>query len=164
MVQGINKEEGFTLVEILVAITITTIVLGLVSSIFIFVNQQYLKGDSNLKFYNNMHIVHTKLFNDLRYADDISVTDTTIVLRHKTKVNVYTISEKRLMLNSAELKSEKIDSLYIRSFKLDEEKNLAEWELLQKQGAKELSIKSAMFLRKPNLWNTTNPLSSSSGE
>lgn len=158
-----NREEGFTLVEILIAITITTIVLGLVSSIFFFVNQQYFKGDSNLKFYNNVHIVHTKLYNDLKYADNISVVDSTITIRLNDKVNVYTISEKRLALNGVELRPEETDSLYIRDFTLDEEKNRIEWELVQKQGSNELSLKSMMFLRKPNLWNSTNSVSSNPG-
>lgn len=163
MVQRVkDNEDGFTAVEILIALTISAIVLALISSIFIFVNQQFLKGESNLKFYNSVHIAQTKLYNDLRYGDEIVLTDTSIVIgfRIDEEENVYTLTSGKLLLNKSELKPDGIDSLFLQNFTIDEVKNIVEWELVQIQDDRKTILRSSMFLRKPNLWNSTNSISS----
>ncbi|OAN61654.1 hypothetical protein A8B79_04300 [Balneola sp. EhC07] len=154
-----HKEDGFTVVEVLIALTISTIVLALVSSIFIFVNQQFLRGESNLKFYNSVHIAQTKLYNDLRYGDDVVLTDTSIVIGFRNdEENIYTLTSGKLLLNNSELKSDGVDSLFLQNFTIDELKNIVEWELVQVQDDRKTILRSSLFLRKPNLWNSTNSM------
>lgn len=64
----INRNFGFTIVEILIAIVIFCLVVGLVLNIFIFSQNFYRQTETNLELLQNGRIVLERISRDLRQA------------------------------------------------------------------------------------------------
>lgn len=149
----LKKEDGYTIVEILIALSIISIVLALVSSVFVFVNQQMIDWKADLDFYNNYHIVQNKVFNDILTTNQIMVNDTSLVLINGTaQEKKYTWSKGTLKYNSNVFLVSDIDSLVLNIEPSEEVKIMERWTLLQKEGGKEFEQDFVLSVRKPQIW------------
>lgn len=157
MVQRVTKEEkGYTIVEILIALTLVSVILGVTSSIFIFANRQLNNWSSKLEFFNTAHISQNQLYNDMFKARDIVFTDTSLVLSDgNTTYAVYNWTEGKLSKNGTYLNSIDKDSLFIfEKQPLYENEQLMGWQIKQISGKSEITIDQILHTRKPILWTS----------
>ncbi len=141
--------------EILVSITIVSIVLGVAGSVFFFINQQMIQWRTNTEFYSNYSAIEHRVFEDVLSATNVQVQDTTVVLNggletHKT----YWIGSSPLLLNGSKPEIYPMDSLTLHI----EPPNLLQsqvlvWRLDQVKGRRSLSQEYMLSSRKPVLWN-----------
>src|SRR5690554_3251520 len=109
----IHKEEGYTLVEILMTLAILSVVLSLVSISFIFVSGRMAAWDNQISFYNNFHIVNDQLYNDLLRAEAMAHTDTTLSIELSDDRNrTYSWTKGTLKINAIPFLAER-DSVWI---------------------------------------------------
>lgn len=69
--QTTKSNKGFTLIEVLIYIAISSVVIGAVSSYFFNLMKTYGVGRNQLVITNNLSSIMEKMSLDLRYADDV---------------------------------------------------------------------------------------------
>ncbi len=149
----IKGEEGYTIAELLIALTIVSIVLGVTGSVFVFVSRQMNSWSGNIKAYNNYQVLSEKIYRDLIRAEKFSVDDTSFsVSRLKDTSQIYEWGMGNLKLNGKEMNVYQVDSSIIQwSDKLIEQR-LINWELYQVAETRKLSLSFKLNPRKPVLW------------
>lgn len=158
MVQRIIKEEdGYTLIEILIAITIVSIVLGTASTVFVFASSQLTKWSENTEFYNNAQIVHSQLYRDVINAPEFVFTDSSLVIqRDQHNQRVYNWRNGSMVLNEKDLSRAFMDSLFIKTSEnmitSDGEKKLISWSVIQKSKSTRFKVKQVVSVRNPIYW------------
>lgn len=156
MVQrALENEDGYTIVEILVAITIVSIVMGIVGSVFIFVSRQMNRWQGNTRFYNEYEIIQNRVFYDVLSAESVNTSDSTLVLKSKTKYTEYLISPNQLVRNGEKV-SVVADTVFLKvaddlSFSFSKA-----WELEYVAGSKKIHQEFILHSRKPMLWEPLN--------
>ena len=156
MVPRINhNEEGYTLVEILVALAIMSVVLSLVSVTLIFVSGRMVAWDNQISFYNNFHIVNDQLYNDLFRAESMTHTDTTLSIElSNNKIRNYAWMKGTLKVNSKPFLADQ-DSVWIS---ISENETLKKgtktitYHLLLKNEGRSMKDSTVIQLRKPLNW------------
>lgn len=148
----IAKEDGYTIAELLLALTIVSVVLTTVGSVFIFINQQMNTWSSNLSSYNNYQIVQNKLFNDVLRAESITATDTLLALEGVQKTSTYSWGKGNLRYNSVSLTTSEVDSVLFEISSNPLNPKVYVWALKQKTGTKEMGQDFIIHLRKPVQW------------
>lgn len=156
MVPRINHtEEGYTLVEILVALAIMSVVLSLVSVTFIFVSGRMAAWDNQISFYNNFHIVNDQLYNDLFRAESMVHTDTTLSIElSDNRIRNYAWTKGAFKVNSQPFLADR-DSVWIRISEYETvEKGTKTiiYHLLLKNEGRTMKDSTVIHLRKPLNW------------
>ena len=159
MVQRLIKEEdGYTLVEVLVAITIISIVLGIASTAFVFANKQLSQWSSDVAYYNNLHIAQSQIYKDVMRADEVVFSDSSLVVKIGERERHYNWVDGRLHLNGNDLSDSEneIDSMYIQQRNDDQ---LVEslstkmsWNVVQVSKRRTLAITQTVSTRNPVYW------------
>lgn len=159
MVQKLIKEEdGYTLVEVLVAITIISIVLGIASTVFVFSNGQLSRWSSDVAYYNNLHIAQSQIYRDVMRADEVVFTDSSLVIQMGERVRRYNWADGRLKLNSKDLSDSEneIDSMYIRPHNVDQQveslPRKKSWKVVQVSSRRKIEISQIVQARNPVYW------------
>lgn len=154
MVQrGLNNEDGYTVVELLVALTIVSIIMGIAGSTFVFISRQMNRWSSNLEFYNNFHVAETKIYNDIIRSETFSYTDSSLTMTKANRsVIEYKWKEEILTVNGNRLSDPAIDSLSFEMANASESEGKLQWSLSQKQGGRTFSTDFILRSRKPSLW------------
>lgn len=151
----IHKEEGYTLVEILVTLAILSVVLSLVSISFIFVSGRMAAWDNQISFYNNFHIVNDQLYNDLFRAESMAHTDTTLTIDLSSDKNrTYSWTKGALKINSQLFLADR-DSVWIsiREQEMEgEDFNTISYHLLLKNAGRMMEDSAVIRIRKPIKW------------
>ena len=148
----VTKEDGYTIVELMIALTIISIVLSAVASVFLFVNQQMNNWSASLEFYNNYQVVQNKVFNDLIAAENISVSDTALTVVYMDYSNRYSWLENQLHYNGTRLSMSEEDSLMLEVGNVESDAKLFQWSIRQKAGRKNIDQEFVLNLRKPVYW------------
>ncbi len=155
VLKQLKREEGYTIVEILVSITIVSIVLGIAGSVFFFINQQMVQWRLNTEFYSNYAAIEHRVYEDVLSATNINVQDSVVVLNGGLETQrTYWIGSSPLLLNGSPTEIYPMDSLvidFIPSTALSNQ--VTAWELEQVKGRRELSQQYMLSPRKPVLWN-----------
>jgi prepilin-type N-terminal cleavage/methylation domain-containing protein len=149
------NEEGYTLVEILVALAIMSVVLSLVSVTFIFISGRMAAWDNQISFYNNFHIVNDQLYNDLFMAKSVVHTDTTLSIElSDNRIRNYTWTKGNLKVNSQPFLADR-DSVWIRISEYETTvkgiKTIT-YHLLLKNEGRSMKDSTVIQLRKPLNW------------
>lgn len=155
--QIIREEDGYTLIEILIAITIVSIVLGIASTVFVFASGQLNKWSSNMEFYNNAQIIHSQVYQDMLNAPEFVFTDTTLIIQKDQGVQrVYDWGNGRMVLNNQDLILEGMDSLIIqpneKMINSNQEKKLISWSVIQKSKGTRFEVEQVVNVRNPVYW------------
>lgn len=149
----LKKEDGFTIAELLIALTIISIVLATVSSVFLFVNRQMNTWKTNMQFYNNYQVVQNKLYNDVLKAESIISSDTSITFTDISERNDrYNWGNGKILLNGKELSISEVDSLMVQVSNEPLTPEIYRWSLRQRKEAKVVDQNFILHLRKPVLW------------
>ncbi|MFV1883208.1 MAG: PilW family protein [Balneola sp.] len=148
----LTKEDGYTIVELMIALTIISIVLSTVASVFLFVNRQMNSWSAGVEFYNNYQIVQNKVFNDLIAAENISVSDTALTVVYSDYSNTYSWLENQLHYNGTRLTASEGDSLMLEVGNNESDVKLFQWSIRQKDDRKNIDQEFLLNLRKPVYW------------
>ncbi len=159
MVQKLIKEEdGYTLVEVLVAITIISIVLGIASTVFVFANQQLSRWSSDVAYYNNLHIAQSQIYKDVMKADEVVFMDSSMVVQIGEREKHYNWVDGRLHLNGKDLSDSEneVDSMYIRPHNVDRQveslPRKKSWKVVQVSSRRKIEISQIVQARNPVYW------------
>ena len=156
VLRGLTNEDGYTMVEMLVAITIVSIVIAMVGSVFIFVSRQMKKWDENTRFYNEYHLVQNQVFWDVLRAEEIVVTDSNLVLGNgEDSYDEYSLDNSPLKRNGLELTQE-VESMTLGIEDDFRTSDLKKWSLTQKGIRREIAAEFYVNSRKPALWKSLN--------
>lgn len=68
-----SRTAGFTLIEVIVAMTLLVIVAGFVVSVYLFARKAVSDWESGIALYNTAHVVQQRMTTDLRRADRVYV-------------------------------------------------------------------------------------------
>ena len=149
----LKKEDGYTIAELLIALTIISIVLALASSVFVFVSKQMNTWISNMEFYNNYQVVQNKLFNDLLTAESITSSDTSITINGIVdQSNMISWGTEKMYMNGSPLSISEVDSISVQINNDLLEPKMYQWSIKQRTGSKEMEQNFLLHLRKPILW------------
>ena len=166
------QEEGFSLVEILLAIVISTIMIGLAFGIYLFGQRYFLSWQNEIRFHNELHTIAQGIAEEIYSADRIlSIGQHEIVVqKNDGREQQYTSgkgslfkNEKSLLhpsfiLTSFELKTNRKNG---RHYKPASPKNISEITLIEftieiTDGKDTLGTMRSINLRKPSNWNSFN--------
>ena len=152
MVQrGLIEEDGYTVVEILVALTIVSIILGIVGTVFIFVSVQIHKWDKSVEFYNEFHVIQQQLTHDFIKAEEVIVTDSLLIITHESdKIVTYTLNDAKLK-RKGKFISNSDTLLLLMNTNVDRE-HVWTWRLLQASDRKREVSDFILSSRKPVMW------------
>ncbi|WP_409029392.1 type II secretion system protein J [Gracilimonas sediminicola] len=155
--QVVHAEDGYTLVEILLAMAIFSVVMSLVSVTFIFVSGRMVAWNEQISFYNDVQILNNQLYNDVFRADAISYTDSTLLVEFEEKQNkTYSWTDGLLRINKESLFLPQ-DSVYVNiSEMLEEEQNVVRYILFFKRESRSMTDSATIKVRKPVLWERSN--------
>lgn len=152
--QLIQNEEGYTLVEVLVALAIFTAVVSLVSLVFIFISGRMNAWDDQTSFYNDFQIINNKLHNDLFRANSIAYTDSTLSIGFEDNKNrSYSWKHGKLRINGSPYFSTQDCVVIHISDGLVNNQNVYKYQLFFGRERRELVDSAVIKLRKPALWN-----------
>src|SRR5690554_6418479 len=160
MVQRIIKEEdGYTLIEILIAILVVSIILSVASTVFVFANQQLKRWSDNMEFYTSLHSAKTQFYRDMMRGERITFTDSTVVIqREQNRTRTYSWKDGKMTLNGNQLANKNIDSLYIipsmHNGSSQDSMQIISWQMIQKAGKNTWSHSQQMTVRKPIYWES----------
>lgn len=159
MVQRVIKEEdGYTLVEVLVAITIISIVLGIASTVFVFANRQLTQWSSDVAYYNNLHIAQSQIYKDVLRADEVVFTGSSLVVQMDERERRYNWVDGRLHLNGKDLSDSEneIDSMYILQSngnqQVESTSRKISWKVVQVSRKRKIEISQIVQPRNPVYW------------
>ncbi|MEQ9263607.1 MAG: prepilin-type N-terminal cleavage/methylation domain-containing protein [Balneolaceae bacterium] len=154
MVQrGLKNEDGYTVVELLVALTIVSIIMGIAGSTFVFISRQMNRWSTNLEFYNNFHVAETKIYNDMIRSESFIQTDSSVTITKPNKdIIEYRWKDEILTVNGNRLSDPAIDSLTFEMSGTTGQVQVVEWSLHQKEGNRAISSQFVLHSRKPSLW------------
>ncbi len=159
MVQRLIKEEdGYTLVEVLVAITIISIVLGIASTVFVFANEQLSRWSSDVTYYNNLYIAQSQIYKDVMRADEVVLSDSSLVVQMGEGERQYNWVKGILSLNGEDLSQNgnEVDSVYIKPDNVDQQveslSRKMSWKVVQVSSRRKIEIFQIVQARNPVYW------------
>lgn len=159
MVQRLIKEEdGYTLVEVLVAITIISIVLGIASTGFVFANGQLSRWSSDVAYYNNLHIAQSQIYKDVMRAEEVVFSDSSLVVQIGSRQRHYNWVDGILSLNGEDLSDNEneIDSMYIQpdnvGHQVESPSRKMNWKVVQVSSRRKIEISQIVQTRNPVYW------------
>jgi len=148
--QVINNEDGYTVVEILVALTLLAIITAVVGSVFIFTARQMNNWRDTVNTTNELHITTERLYHDILVSNDIMFTDSLLMLSLPTKGQItYSGIDYSLQRNAVQL-FDAADSLLVTGYYSAD--NVRQLELRYVVGNKVQLIPIIVANRQPKLW------------
>lgn len=144
------NENGFTLLETLVVITLFAILAGTFFSLFIFTTNIFQAGTTILDLQQNVRIATDFIIRELRYASTLQViTSKEIKYRLPEDSAVYTIKQKNeeivILINNTENKiAYSIGNLVMN---WDEIKKILTFEIEGIEGGHNFAVRSAVCLQ-----------------
>jgi len=152
--QIIDNEDGYTVVEILVALTLLTIISAIVGSVFIFTARQMNNWRESVNSINEVHIVTERLYRDALRSNQIQATDTNLVFNHPGNRSIqYSNLNHNLIRNRIQL-SDQGDSLYFKVINISEEMSRFGFQHVIDDASNTHSVVVAN--RQPKLWEAVN--------
>lgn len=160
-------EDGFSLVEILVAITITTILIGFAFGIYLFGQSLFLGWKSKLNLENEIHTLSHGITEQLFQADRIKTLEPQkLVIQKGNREKHYEVRNDTLFVNGRTLLNPSISLVALSLSARDKEgkvvkgsENLGDitfvkFALALADDKDTLRTTRSIHLRKPSNWNS----------
>jgi prepilin-type N-terminal cleavage/methylation domain-containing protein len=148
--QIINDESGYTVVEVLIALTITSIVLGIVGTVFVFISGQMNRWQDSTGWNNEVHLITQRIHDDFYNSEYIMQTDTSVViLRDDGQSISYSGFDYQLQRNGTSM-SNQLDSMYVKEWGISDSLVTMNLRFVSSQKSFESTIQFAT--RKPSYW------------
>lgn len=163
------NEEGFSLVEIFVAITIATLIIGFALGLYLYGQDFFLRWQNRFYLQNELHSISQGIYEDIFKADQIVNVDSYEIVFERVnekeksykvvkdtlykgdKVLVYPpVSLVSFRLSSSGESNEKREMTITES---QNKINFISFTLILTNGLDTLGITRAIYLRKPANWN-----------
>jgi prepilin-type N-terminal cleavage/methylation domain-containing protein len=164
------QEDGFSLVEILLAIVISTIMIGFAFGMYLFGQRYFLSWQNDIRFHNELHTIAQGIAEEIYSADHIlSIGQHEIVIlkndgreqKYKSGKGSLFKNEKSLLhpsliLTSFELKTNRKNGRSYKPTSLEDisEITLIEFTIEITDGKDTLGSMRSINLRKPSNWNS----------
>ena len=146
----INSEEGYTVVEVLVAVTIVSILMAIVGTVFIFAYAQVNRWHTNLSLNSEKELIIQRLYQDIQDAQSIANTDSGFVITDYTNSEfVYHTRDEVLTRNTIPLVTA-YDSVYIERMVLSDTLNVIDIRFYHDE--EEWRTQIFQSTRKPKNW------------
>ncbi|MDL4841680.1 PilW family protein [Aquibacillus rhizosphaerae] len=100
----IKDEKGITLVELLGALALMSVVILLISSVHIFGQKQYVNQSQDIENQSNVRLAIASITKDIRTTDPALITspdNSTLIIDEKT----YTLTNNKITVNGNEMVS-----------------------------------------------------------
>jgi len=150
--EPINNEAGYTVVEILVALSLLSVISAIVGSVFVFTSQQLGNWRESVNQVNEIHITTERMYKDILLSDYIETTDTTILIQGISVDEIrYDDLYHSVQRNEVHL-SDHADSLIIDEFKPLDSHTTASFRYVS--GSEKENVFVQVANRKPVLWGT----------
>lgn len=148
--QIIDNEDGYTVIEILVALTLLTIISTIVGSVFIFTARQINNWRESVNTINESQITTERLYRDALLSNYISNADSNLAFKFSDgRTTQYSNLNHALTRNGISI-SDHWDSLYIKNWGVEEK--MSRFELKYIKGDKS-NIQTILIAdRQPKLW------------
>lgn len=166
---SIISEDGFSLVEMLVAMTITTILIGFAFGIYLFGQRLFLQWQDQLFLQNELHTLSHSISEELFRADRIiNLESQKLILLKEGKKKKYEVQNDSLLMNGKNILNQ---SSMLVAFKFSSQNKddkpinesnsksigkitFIKFKLALTDGRDTLQIKRSLNLRKPSNWKT----------
>jgi len=151
----LKSQRGISLVELLIALSILSIVLGLAYSLFFFSTKSFKMGSNQSNIQQNLRSVSSFIHKEVRHAVEIETLDTSFT---PTQGYEYIFAENSSInhgkfINGSFVKTSKSDAIIVNSTglvftikKLDNGSNLLEFTVRAGDEKQSYDIKSVIYL------------------
>lgn len=114
----VTEEQGFSLVELLVVLSLIGLVAGFVSTVYLFGQKAFNRWEKNMKLENELHTVLAGIAEDLYRAERIEEIDRQYVhLERADRGNhIYEIDARKIVRNGHELLKK---GIYVSHFRME---------------------------------------------
>lgn len=148
----LKEQDGYTLVEVLIALVILSVITSLVLMSFVFVNNRMADWKDQISFYNQFMISNNQIYNDLINTDYVSHSDTTLSLILAQRQRNYSWSNGKLKLNHNFL-GDATDSTWItvQETKTDTRHVISYW-ITYRRGGRVISDSAMIQIREAIEW------------
>jgi prepilin-type N-terminal cleavage/methylation domain-containing protein len=146
----IKDEDGFTIIEILIAMMIFTLILSMVGSVFVFSTKQMIKWRQSVQTLSDIHIASEIMYKDILTASTIVVTDSLIkITANGNKEQQYQEIKHHIKRNEL-LIADNADSHYVNSFSISDSINIIKTRYIRDNKIRLIELVVAH--RQPMLW------------
>lgn len=167
-----RSEDGFSLVEILIALAVTSLLMGFAFAIYLLGQKYFIQWEQSLDLQNEIHTLAQGISEDIFRTDEIiEVKSHGLTLRMGPSIRKYYEENGNLMRDSVSLLDTDIKLVDIR-FGLSNKGEVrgtgdentgksnkstrVDLQLALANRQDTLRISRAVFLRKPSTWKTLN--------
>lgn len=148
--QVIHNEDGYTVVEVLIALTLLTIITTVVGSVFIFTARQMNNWRDSVQTINDTHIITERLYNDALLSNQTTLSESLLNFYIPFKQFV-SYSDLNVVLSRNEIQlSSHADSLYIGEVVIEDE--FSQFEIVFVLDGKQFTHQVSVANRQPKLW------------
>jgi type II secretory pathway pseudopilin PulG len=148
--QLIHNEEGYTVVEVLVALTLITIISTVVGSVLLFTSGQMSKWRISVNSTNDIHIATERVYQDFLQSKEFNVSDSSLMLNHPSRgLLIYSEISDQVMRNEIQL-SDYSDSLLITDINITESSSRLNLTFVFGDQTETIPVITAN--RQPTLW------------
>lgn len=150
----INSEAGYTVIEVLVAVTIISVLMAIVGTVFIFAYTHVNRWQTNLSLNSEKELIIQRLYQDIQDAQSIVNTDSGFVITdYSNSQFVYHTWNKVLIRNTIPLVTA-YDSVYIERMVLSDTLNVIDIRFYHDE--EEWYTQVFQSTRKPKNWLPLN--------
>jgi len=131
-VSNVYEDRGFTLIEVLAAVTVFVLLIGTTISLFIFYINIFQSDIDRLDLQQNVRIATDFLIRELRYADDLQmISNTEICYRLPEDTNTYAIKKKNkeIVILSNKNENKIAYNINFLHFNWDEQRKILSFEI-----------------------------------
>lgn len=163
-----NPEEGYTLIEIIIAVMLMSLVVAIGSVIYLFAQKHVVDWRRNINAQNQIHLVNERLAQDMYGMGLLEVIgDSTFTFQKNRKTSSFFMFENVAYKDSIPILSNQADSLlflFQQQETDNKEKVMIEYRTSIKSGRRTIETRNIIGLRRPALWKPLNQSSGRLGE
>lgn len=150
-------EEGFTLIEILVALSIFTTVLSFVGLTFVFVSGQASRWRQKTERTNQIHLTNEWLYRKVKESNSVLISDTTYTfLSHTDTLATLNVAEGSLFLNGSIPLAPALDSVFVTPCEPDTDIRAVCLIVTYNEQDRHWKYRIMSAKRKPEYWSPLN--------
>ena len=160
MVQRMNREEGYTLIEVIITVMLMSLVIAIGGAAYLFAQTHLIDWRRNLGIQNQVHTVTERLSADMYSMTQLEViSDSTFSYEKDDIYTSFFMYKGVAYKDSVQIVGQKKDSLLFL-FKehqtKEKEKVMIEYTTSATNGVQHMRTRNVIGLRTPVLWKPLN--------
>ena len=167
MVQRVDIEEGYTLIEVIITVMLMSLVIAIGGAVYLFAQTHLVDWRRNLGIQNQVHTVTERLSTDMYSMSRLEViSDSTFSFEKDDIYTSFFMYNDIAYKDSVQIAGQKKDSLLFL-FKehqtKEKEKVMIEYTTSASNGVQRMRTRNIIGLRTPVLWKPLNQQTSKIG-